>query len=228
VIDGKEGLAHCYGPEWKLEVLVDGLGESWRIERCGMKAFPTEALTHAPISAVLDIVIENDLAPEMVEKVHIRSLARAADILADPSKYDPRSKETADHSLPYVIAAAVADRQVTPAQFEQDKIMDPRIREQLDKVEVVADPEIEKLFPKLQRVIVTIHTTDGREFTKQLDYPKGDPRNPLTDQEVEEKFDALAAPVLSDEARKRLKDAVWSLEKVGSVSELMDLCRADR
>ena len=228
VIDGKEGLAHCYGPEWKLEVLVDGLGESWRIERCGMKAFPTEALTHAPISAVLDIVIENDLAPEVVEKVHIRSLARAADILADPSKYDPRSKETADHSLPYVIAAAVADRQVTPAQFEQDKIMDPRIREQLNKVEVVADPEIEKLFPKLQRVIVTIHTTDGREFTKQLDYPKGDPRNPLTDQEVEEKFDALAAPVLSDEARKRLKEAVWSLEKVGSVSELMDLCRADR
>ena len=228
VIDGKEGLAHCYGPEWKLEVLVDGLGESWRIERCGMKAFPTEALTHAPISAVLDIVIANDLAPEVVEKVHIRSLARAADILADPSKYDPRSKETADHSLPYVIAAAVADRQVTPAQFEQDKIMDPRIREQLNKVEVVADPEIEKVFPKLQRVIVTIHTTDGREFTKQLDYPKGDPRNPLTDQEVEEKFDALAAPVLSDEARKRLKDAVWSLEKVGSVSELMDLCRADR
>ena len=228
VIDGKEGLAHCYGPEWKLEVLVDGLGESWRIERCGMKAFPTEALTHAPISAVLDIVIENDLAPEVVEKVHIRSLARAADILADPSKYDPRSKETADHSLPYVIAAAVADRQVTPAQFEQDKIMDPRIREQLNKVEVVADPEIEKLFPKLQRVIVTIHTTDGREFTKQLDYPKGDPRNPLTDQEVEEKFDALAAPVLSDEARKRLKGTVWSLEKVGSVSELMDLCRADR
>jgi len=228
VIDGKEGLAHCYGPEWKLDVLVDGLGESWRIERCGMKAFPTEALTHAPISAVLEIVIENDLAPEVVEKVHIRSLARAADILADPSKYDPRSKETADHSLPYVIAAAVADRQVTPAQFEQDKIMDPRIREQLNKVEVVADPEIEKLFPKLQRVIVTIYTTDGREFTKQLDYPKGDPRNPLTDQEVEEKFDALAAPVLSDEARKRIKDAVWSLEKVGSVSELMDLCRADR
>ncbi len=57
VIDGKEGLAHCYGPEWKLEVLVDGLGDSWRIERCGMKAFPTEALTHAPISAVLDIAV---------------------------------------------------------------------------------------------------------------------------------------------------------------------------
>jgi 2-methylcitrate dehydratase len=227
VIDGKEGLVHCYGPEWKLEVLTDGLGDSWRIERCGMKAFPTEALTHAPISAVLELMEENDLEAEQVETVLIRSLARAADILADPSKYDPRSKETADHSLPYVIAAALAEGQVTPAQFEPDKIMDERIRAQLDKVKVVADPEIEAVFPGLQRVIVTITTTDGRELTKQLDYPKGDPRNPLSDAEVEEKFDALAEPVLSDAARRRLKDAVWNLESAQSIAQLMDLCKAD-
>ncbi len=228
VVDGKEGLTHCFGPEWKLEILVDGLGDSWRIERCGMKAFPTEALTHAPISAMLDIVIENDLKPAQIEKVHIRSLARAADILADPTKYDPRSKETADHSLPFVIAAAIVDRKVTPAQFETERIMAPEIREQLNKVEVVADPEIEKVFPKLQRVIVTVKTTDGQEFTKQLDYPKGDPRNPLTDGEVEEKFDALAAPVLDNSARTRIKDAVWSLEKLSSITELMDLCRTNK
>jgi 2-methylcitrate dehydratase len=227
VIDGKEGLVHCLGPEWKLELLTDGLGDSWRIERCGMKAFPTEALTHAPISAVLELVQQNDLAPEQIEKVHIRSLARAADILADPTKYDPRSKETADHSLPYVIAAAIVDRQVTPAQFETDKIMDPRIREQLQKVEVVADPDIEAVFPELQRVIVTITTTDGEDFSEQLDYPKGDPRNPLTDGEIEEKFDALAEPVLSKGARARLKEAVWGLERLESVTELMDMCKAD-
>lgn len=228
VIDGKEGIVKVFGPEWKLNILTDGLGDSWRIERCGMKAFPTEALTHTPISAVLDIVIGNDLKPAQIEKVHIRSLARAADILADPSKYDPRSKETADHSLPYVIAAAIADRQVTPAQFELEKIMNPTIREQLRKIEVVADPEIEKVFPKLQRVIVKVKTTDGREFEKQLDFPKGDPRNPLSDREIEEKFDALAAPVLSDERRRRVKDAVWKLEKLSSITELMDLCKADK
>jgi 2-methylcitrate dehydratase len=126
-----------------------------------------------------------------------------------------------------VIAAAIAERQVTPAQFEPDKIMDPKIREQLNKVEVVADPEIEAVFPELQRVNVTIKTTDGRELSKQLDYPKGDPRNPLTDEEVETKFDALASPVLSDVTRSRLKKAVWGLENVGSISELMDLCRSD-
>src|SRR5512135_488250 len=158
VLDGKEGLAHCFGPEWKLNLLTDGLGESWRITQCGMKAFPTEALTHTPISAVLDLVKQHDLKPEQVEKIRIRSLARAADIRADPSKYDPRSKETADHSLPYVIAAALVDRQVTPLQFTPGKIMDPTIRAQLRKVEVVADPEIEKVFPALQRAIVSIRT----------------------------------------------------------------------
>jgi len=227
VVEGKEGLTHCFGPAWKLNLLTDGLGDLWRITQCGMKAFPTEALTHTPISAVLDIVKSNDLKPEQVEKVRIRSLARAADILSDPSKYDPQSKETADHSLPYVIAAALAERQVTPVQFEMRKIMDPTIRAQLRKVEVVADPEIEKVFPALQRVIVNLTTTDGRAFTKQLDYPKGDPRNPLSDAEVEEKFAALADGVLSNGAQKKLKNAIWNLEKVGSVSKLMTLMKAD-
>jgi 2-methylcitrate dehydratase len=227
VVDGKEGLTHCFGPDWKLDLLTDGLGESWRITQCGMKAFPTEALTHTPISATLDLVKQNDLKPDQVQQVQIRSLARAADILSDPSKYDPRSKETADHSLPYVIAAALVDRQVTPAQFTMEKIMDPAIRAQLKKIEVVADPEIEKVFPALQRVIVNITTKDGRTFTQQLDYPKGDPRNPLADAEIEEKFAALAEGVLSKSAQQKLKEAIWNLEKVGSVSKLMGMMKAD-
>ena len=85
IIDGKEGLVHVFGPEWKLNLLTDGLGQSWRITQCGMKFFPTEALTHAPISATLDLIKEHDLKPEQIAKVHIRSLARAADILADPA-----------------------------------------------------------------------------------------------------------------------------------------------
>jgi 2-methylcitrate dehydratase len=72
-----------------------------------------------------------------------------------------------------------------------------------------------------------LRTTDGREFTKQLDYPKGDPRNPLTDAEIEAKFEALADGVLSRDAQKKLKDAIWSLEKLPSVSKLMALMKVD-
>ncbi|MGA9565689.1 MAG: MmgE/PrpD family protein, partial [Candidatus Korobacteraceae bacterium] len=168
------------------------------------------------------------LKPDDVARVHIRTTARGADILSDPSKYDPHTKETADHSLPYVIAAAIAERQVTPLQFALEKIMDPAIRAQLNKIVVVADPEIEKVFPALQRVSVTIRTTDDREFSKQLDYPKGDPRNPLTDKEVEEKFEALAGPVMTHAAQRRAIDAIWNLDEQASVTELMKLFRPDR
>src|SRR5438876_10088428 len=124
VIDGKEGLTHCFGPEWKLSLLTDGLGDSWRITQCGMKAFPTEALTHTPISAVLDLIKTNDLKTDQVEKAQIRSLARAADILSDPRKYDPRTKDTAHHHLPSVHAAAIFDLHVTSAQVVMSEIMD--------------------------------------------------------------------------------------------------------
>ncbi|MGA7379466.1 MAG: hypothetical protein WBX03_01330, partial [Terriglobales bacterium] len=88
-------------------------------------------------------------------------------------------------------------------------------------------PEIEKVFPALQRVVVNITTTDGRRFSKQLDFPKGDPRNPLTDQEVEEKFAALADGVLSNAAQRKLKEAIWNLEDSDSVRKLMALMKAD-
>jgi 2-methylcitrate dehydratase len=221
VLDGKEGFSHVFSTDWKFDILTDGLGESWRILQCGMKFFPTEALTHAPISATLDLVIDNELAAEEVESITIYSLDRAADILADPSKYDPRSKETADHSLPYVIAAAVADRQVTPLQFTDAKIMDERIRAQLNKVKVIADPEIEAVFPELQRVKVVIKTTDGRELTEQLDYPKGDPRNPLTDDEIAGKFTALADGIATNDDVERMRAAINNTENFDDVRELM-------
>jgi 2-methylcitrate dehydratase len=221
VLDGKEGFSHVFDTDWKFEILTDGLGDDWRILRCGMKFFPTEALTHAPISAVLDLILEHDLSPNEIETVTIYSLARAADILADPSKYDPRSKETADHSLPYVIAAAIADRQVTPLQFTPEKIMDATIRAQLDKVKVIADPEIEAVFPDLQRVRVEIATTDGRQLTTQLDYPKGDPRNPLTDEEISGKFSALAKGIATPEDVERMQNAIRNTEEFDDVREFM-------
>jgi 2-methylcitrate dehydratase len=226
VIEGKEGFVHCMGPEWKLNILTDGLGDSWRITQCGMKGFPTEALTHAPISATIDLLKQYDLRPEDVSKVLIHTLSRAADILSDPSKYDPRTRETADHSLPFVIAVALVDRAVTPLSFTDEKINDPRIRAQLRKVELVGDPAIDKVFPGLQRTVVKITTTDGRLLKRELDYPKGDPRNPLTDKEIEEKFSALAEGVLSAPAQKKLVDAIWNLDKISSVRSLMRMTKA--
>ncbi|MFH1278118.1 MAG: MmgE/PrpD family protein [Candidatus Eisenbacteria bacterium] len=228
VLDGKEGMFHCLGPDWDVSKLVGALGDGWKIAECGMKAFPTEALTHAPITATLFLIKENDLAPEEVKEVRIQTLARAADILSDPSKYDPRSKETADHSLPYCIAAAITDRKVTPEQFEEEKIFDPTLRAQLPKIKVIAKPEFEKLFPKIQPCRVEVETVDGTVFERRIDIPKGDPRDPMTPDELTDKFEALASASFTKERMEAIKKAVFDLDGWERVSDFMALCVSDR
>lgn len=228
VLDGKEGLFKCLGEGWDTRALTDDLGKRFLIVDCGMKAFPTEALTHSPITATLQIVHEHQLTAEDIQEVHIESIARAADILSDPSKYEPDSKETADHSLPYCIAAALVDHKVTPQQFTDEKIHDHRLRAQLRKVKVMANAEFEKLFPTQQSARVTITTTAGQKFSKRVDVPKGDPRDPMTPEELQIKFDALAEPVMSAARRRKLRDAVFGLERLDRVGDLMALCVADR
>ncbi len=223
VIDGKEGLFDAYGPEWKGEILTDGLGESWRIPQCGLKAFPTEALTHAPLTAVIELVVEHDLSPAEIETVRVKTIARAADILSDPSKYDPKTRESADHSLPYCIAVALVDRAVVPSSFDEEKIFDPTIRAQLKKLEVVAEPAYEAMFPAKQPNEVTIHTTDGRDLVKYVEFPMGDPRHPISDAGLDAKVESLAQGVLDDDRRNEMKRMVFSLEELPEISQLTRL-----
>ncbi len=228
VIEGKEGMVHCLGDDWDFSWLTETLGTRFMITDCGMKSFPIEALMHSPVSATLYLIHEHSLKAEDVQEVLIESIARAADILSDPAKYNPESKESADHSLPYCIAAAVAEGRVTPLEFKEEKIWDERLRAQMAKVKVVANDEFEKVFPAKQCTRVTITTTDGRKMTREVDVPKGDHRDPMTDEELQVKFDALAEAVMTEKRRGELRDAVSSLDKLDDVGKLMALTVADR
>jgi 2-methylcitrate dehydratase len=227
VIDGKEGLSECLGPEWDFGKLTNDLGKSWQVIQCGMKAFPTEALTHAPISGVLGLVLENNLKPDDIETVEIDTLAKAADILSDASKYNPTTRETADHSLPYCLAAAIVLRRVTPDIFGEEYLFNPQIRETLPKIKVRAEPAFEKQFPKIQPCNVRIAAKDGRKFSKHLDWPKGDPRSPMTEQELDVKVKSLATGKLTEKAFEHLREMVFNLEKVARVDELLQATRID-
>jgi len=223
IFEGKEGLLDTFGGEWDLSRLTEGLGESFRIKECAMKAYPTEALTHSPITATLELVRTHNLKPERIQKVAIRTIARAVDILADPSKYQPTTKETADHSLPYCIAAAIVDRKVTPQQFEEEKLKDTRIWNLLPKIEVIADPDLEKVFPELKATVVEITTTEGQTYSLRVDYPKGDPRSPMSEEELLEKFYSLADPVIPREKQDRIVETIWKLDQLNDIGEFMTL-----
>src|SRR5439155_12693671 len=154
MIDGKEGLyavfSHVHPPASKgdaanfdSEMLVGGLPRSgadhYKIIDCGMKSFPIEALSHAPLTAMLKCVKENGIKAAEVQEIKVEVIARAADILGDPHKYRPDSKETADHSLPYCMAVGLIDGMVTPLQFSEERVMDKSLIPVMDKVKVVAN-----------------------------------------------------------------------------------------
>jgi len=212
VFEGKEGFMDVMGPEWNEAAMTEGLGDSFRILQCGMKAFPTEALTHTHLSAVLKVVTENDIQPEDIERVTVTTIARAVDILFDPHKYEPTSRETADHSLPYCLTRAILDRQISTATFSEEKIHDPRVKELIHKIHGEASEEFERMFPAKQPSRVTIRLKNGQEHSAYLEYPKGDPRNPMTREDLRSKFSALAAEHFSQEEQQKLEELIFGCE----------------
>lgn len=214
VFEGKEGLMDVFGPQWAIEKLTGGLGEKYKILECSMKAFPTEALTHTHITATLKVVRGHNISYDQIERVTVTTIARACDILFDQHKYRPQSRETADHSLPYCIAAALVDHQVTTQSFSEEKLQDKRIWEVIDRIKGEASMEFEKMFPAKQPSKVAVRTKDGREFSEYLEYPKGDPREPMTMEDLEAKFDALSSKLLSPERRKEIREVIFACEKM--------------
>lgn len=236
VFEGKEGFMDCFFgwdakdqklnqvkmkgrdslDEWKwdIEKLTGNLGNGFKILECGMKAFPTEALTHTHITATLNAVTKNNITYDKIESVTVTTIARACDILFDPHKYHPDSRETADHSLPYCIAAALVDHKVTTQSFSDEKMKDPRIWQVITKIKGEASLEFEKMFPEKQPSRVVIRTIDGKEFSEYLEYPKGDPREPMTSEDLENKFNALSSEVLSSSEQNEVKKMIFSCEEM--------------
>ena len=224
VLEGKEGLFEVINSvEWRPDWLLKGLGKDFMITQCSYKAFPTEALTHQPISAAMQVCQEHGLAAEDISQILVETTVRGADILSDPSKYKPTTKETADHSLPYVIAAAVADGNVLPSSFSDEKLKDPRIWDLLGKIKVVADPEIDAMFPGVKRARVSITTNAGETHTAQVDHAKGSPQNPMSDDEIVSKFRANAGEVLGQKQQDKVIELTWHFEEVKEIAEYMRL-----
>jgi len=238
IIDGKEGLFAVFKhvqyegkpATFDAEALVADLPNStkshYRILDCGMKSFPIEALSHSPLTAMMKTVKEHNIKADDVKEIKVEVIARAADILGDPHKYRPDSKETADHSLPYCMAAGLVDGMVTPLQFKEERVLDKALIPIMDKVKVVANQEFEALFPKFQPSRVTITTNDGASHSTRVDVPKGDPRDPMTEEEIAVKFTALGGDIVGKDQCKKLQTFIMSMETAKDFGGLFELTTA--
>src|SRR5262249_11246386 len=150
-----------------------------------------------------------------VKSIDIHTFDAAVDIIGkDPEKWRPRTRETADHSLPYCTAVALADGDVTLAQFEPSRFTDAALLDLVAKVKVHRAAKLSARYPAGIPNRLTITLADGKQLGKEVEFPRGHARNPMSDAEVEAKFRRMAEPRLGKERVQTILGACWQLEKL--------------
>jgi 2-methylcitrate dehydratase len=219
--EGRDGLWQHLGveaPKW------EGFGSQarpFRITATSFKAYPSVVHTQGPIGLVLEL--RQSLGTAEIESVHVATYGEAVRRTAtEMEKWDPETRETADHSTPYLVAAAFQDGWVTPATFVPSRVRDPALRSLIKKLKVVEEPEFTRRYPAESCTRIEVTTTDGRRVVAETSHPKGHHRNPLTDGELEGKFRALASGALGAEGCDRVLAEVWNLENSATLDRLFE------
>src|SRR5882672_391344 len=219
--DGRDGLwqqLQLEAPKWER---FGGGDESFRITDTSFKAYPSVVHTQGPIGLVLELRKEIPLA--QIESIRVATYGEAVRrTAAEAEKWDPTTRETADHSIPFLVAAALQDGEVTPATFAPARIKDPALRPLMKKLTVVEDPEFTRRYPGDSCTRVEVTAADGRQLAAETSHPKGHYRNPLTDGEVEWKFRGLASPALGAKGCDRVLAEVAGLDRAATLDALFE------
>jgi 2-methylcitrate dehydratase len=196
-------------------------GTAAMILKTSIKYWPAEYHSQSAIEAAL--FLRKEIGdPSKIQSVRIESHDASVDIIgSEPEKWKPETRETADHSLPYITSIALIDGEVTEKQFQPERFTNRKIWKFLENVTVQRNAELSSLYAKAVANIVHVTLEDGRTLTKRVDYPLGNALNPVTDQQLEGKFNALVVPALDDVGAKKIVDLVWKLEEAKNVDGLM-------
>jgi len=219
IIEGRDGFLHSYSEEADESKVLEGLGTQYEILRTSIKPHACCRYMQPPIDAVLKIVKENDLPPEKVKKVRVGILRAGAYLIAEPleEKYTPQSIVDAQFSMPFGAAVAVLYRKAGLREFRLSKIRSEEVKRMMKRVECVTDPDLEKTFPKQWCATAEILTRDGKRYFTKVEYCKGDPENPLSWEEVIDKFNDLSGRSLTKERRLKIVNQVRRLERIGDI-----------
>jgi 2-methylcitrate dehydratase len=219
--EARDGLWHHLAIEAPLWGPFGGGAEPFRITSTTFKAYPAVVHTQGPIGLMLEL--RQQIAAKDVASVHVATYGEAVRrTAAETQKWDPETRETADHSMPYLIAVALQDGAITPATFAPARIKDAALRPIIKKLTVVEDPDFTRRYPVESCSRVEVTTTDGRRLTAETSHPKGNYRNPLTDADVEKKFYGLASTALEAARSERVLAEAWNLEKAATIEPLLD------
>jgi len=234
IFEGEKGFMKLVSGPLDLPLFGGEKGGHFMILDTYIKHFPVEY--HAQTAVASALVVREELIKAEgrqglagITEVEIGSYDVAIEIIGrDPEKWHPRTRETADHSFPYAVAVALLDGTVTLQSFGPKRLNDAALQALMQKVRVVEQEEFKGWYPQAMPTRVSVRTAMGKEYVKQVDFPLGHPRNPMSDREVEEKFRALAAGKLDRAQAGKVIDLVWKLDRLKDIGSLMPLLKVTR
>jgi len=225
IFEGEMGFfAEVAHGEFDLPDLGGRRGAGYMLPRTYIKNWPAEYHSQSAIDAALQIR-EQIGDPASIDHVLIETFDVAVEIIADPEKWHPKTRETADHSLPYCVAVALQDGKVGLEQFSEDRIGDPTLLDLVSRVEVEEDADLSRRYPASTPNRIKVTTRSGESVAREVEFPRGHSGNPMTDDEVEDKFRRLADGEMAPDRQAEVLRRVWALEAETDLGSLVALFR---
>jgi 2-methylcitrate dehydratase PrpD len=201
ILEGRDGFLHGYSKEPLPELITKDLGASFEIMRTSVKPHACCRYMQGPIDAILALVREHGFRSHQICDIEVAVLEAGWPLVMEPrtQKYNPQSIVEAQFSMPFGAAVAAMFGAAGIDQFTEENVHSEQVRRMMRRVAVKGDSRLEKNFPEEWPARAAIDLTDGRRFEKFIAHPKGDPKNPLSWDELIAKFKSLAVPVVGVE-----------------------------
>jgi aconitate decarboxylase len=222
------GYCKTMSDAYDLSKITTGLGKVFETTRVGFKPYAAGGSTHTAHEAVKSIMKKNGLTSDMIEKITIHSTTVTYHHTS--WEYQPKGITSAQMNMQYVVAITALEGNIFIDQFTEEKVNDPRVIEYTRKIEVIPDPELDKLGPDFRHAIVAeVKTKKGDFFKERVDTAKGSIKYPMTTEEVIQKYHTLAGKVFSSEKDvNRLQDAVSNLQEMRNVGDLARILSVEK
>jgi 2-methylcitrate dehydratase len=196
-IEGRHGLWEQVTGEFRVHPF--GGDEPWIVSTTSLKFFAAESTSHGPLQLVLQM--RDEIPLDQVAHMRIRTFWNCwHEIGSEPEKWAPDTRETADHSLPFILAACLVDSKISKFSFDAAHLADPRIRDLMAKISVDHEQAYTDAWPDAIKSSLDVTTTDSRAHYYEVLHPMGHPRNRGTAADVETKFLINTEPLGSDRA----------------------------
>lgn len=218
---GTRGFLDAFSAEARISFITDGLASGWGITRVATKIHDGCRYANAAADAALQLARAHAIAPDSVLRIRARTFKLALDV----SVRTPTTVSGALFCMEFIIAMALIHGDVFNDRFSLQQLEAPRTRELMAKIDVGLDDALEAAYPGKLGLAMEIDTVDGRTVACQVDFPKGEPENPLSREDRIGKFEHLSRPLLGAHGLQRVIDAVDRLEHLDHIDELTRLCR---